>query len=112
MKRFQESLGNYLILPHCIIQNKGGLLNEMVGPSYKHRFKNGTKITVISDSNGKPIYLDLVNPNLSDIQFVLPCLNKIRAKQNVKNLGGDKEYISGKIKQNLGNQRINYVYNH
>ena len=72
-------------------------------------YKRGESMAVISDSNGKPVSFHLSKANESDIQFVLPCLNKIRVKQKVKNLGGDKGYILRSVNIDLRNRGIIYT---
>jgi transposase len=107
---FQESIGNDFYIDSCIIQNKRGLKNEMIGLSYKHKFKNGTKITVISDIKGKPISLHFSKANESDIKFVLPAYNKIKIKSKVKILCGDKGYCSRDLRLKFESLGVDYIY--
>ncbi len=107
-KHFLDLIGNDFFIDSCIIRNKGGLKTEMIGPSYKHKFKNGTKVTIISDCYGIPISMSLSKAQVSDVKMVLPCLSKIKFNlSKIKNLGGDKGYVS----KNLKNKKdINYLY--
>src|SRR5437870_8781346 len=56
-KQFLKSLGKTFFIDSCILANKHGFVGDKVSRSYKHKFKNGTKITVIVDNNGMPVSL-------------------------------------------------------
>jgi putative transposase len=109
--QFQGSIGDDFFIDSCIIANKRGLKDEMIGLSYKHKFKSGTKISVISDDQGMPTSLHLTEANRADIKSVKPCLTKIAFPQNrIKNLGGDKGYVSKSLKKSLRLRGTNYIY--
>ena len=88
-----------------MIRNKNGI--DCIGRNYSDKFKNGTKQSVIVTENGIPISFILVPSNVHDINTVKDTIknniiNLDKSKLvNELNIGGDKGYISNKIKEDL-----------
>ena len=111
IERFQRNLGTDFFIDSCIIANKRGHKTEKIGYSPKHRSKKGTKITLIVDQTGRPISACFAPANEHDIQFVIPSLKRLKVPLNrIKNLAGDKGYISSDIKRKLRSHGITYTY--
>lgn len=91
-----------------MIRNKNGV--DCIGRNYSDKFKNGTKESVIVTQNGIPIALYNVPSNIHDINTVKETVKNSILNLNGSNIGGDKGYISIKIKNELKNKNnINFI---
>ena len=82
-----------------IFRNIGGIGDTSY--TYKIKSKKGTKVSILVDSKGNPLSIHCVSANVSDICLVIPSIIKIKdndSKIKIKNLIGDKGYVSKKIK--------------
>ena len=105
---------NNCYIDSSMIRNKNGI--DCIGRNYSDKFKNGTKQSVIVTENGIPISFILVPSNVHDINTVKDTiknsiidLNKSKLVNGL-NIGGDKGYISNKLKEDLKkNNNINFI---
>jgi hypothetical protein len=105
---------NNCYIDSSMIRNKNGI--DCIGRNYSDKFKNGTKQSVIVTENGIPISFILVPSNVHDINTVKDTIkNSIIDLSKSKlvnglNIGGDKGYISNKLKEDLKeNNNINFI---
>ena len=91
-----------------MIRNKNSI--DCIGKNYSDKFKNGTKESVIVTNNGIPIALCLAPSNIHDINIVKETITKSIIDLNNSKIGGDKGYISTKLKTELKvNNNIDFI---
>lgn len=74
---------------------------EYTGPNHYDRNKNGNKISLIVTKQGIPIGLKLAPSNEHDVCLVEDTIDNISIKIVGSRIGGDKGYISKKLKKKL-----------
>jgi transposase len=100
---------NNTFIDTTILRNMCG--TEDISYNYKIKSKNGTKISIIVNSIGIPLSFHVANSNIHDVSLILPNFNKIDKNIKIKNLIGDKGYISNKIKKYFKEKHdINFIY--
>ena len=92
-----------------IIRNIGGI--EDVSYNHKIKSKKGTKVSIIVNSKGIPLSIHIVSANFHDVSLVMRNFYKINKNTKIKNLIGDKGYVSSKLKKFLKDKHdVNYLY--
>ena len=104
-----KKINNDCYIDTTIIRNIGGI--EDISHNYKIKSKRGTKVSIIVNSKGIPLSIHVVNSNYHDVTLVLPTFYKINKKIKIKNLIGDKGYISAKMRDFLMKKHnVKYYY--
>lgn len=91
---FNQDLENlYIDASHI----KNILGREEIGSNHYDRFRNATKLSIITDKNGVPVSITLCKSNTHDIKMMDKLLENIKVDlDNTANLVADKGYISDK----------------
>lgn len=88
---------------------KNVLGTESIGSNHYDRYRNGTKLSIITDDEGIPISIKLDKSSVHDIDMLIPTLDNVDVSTTC-NLIGDKGYISDPIQKELyKNKCINLI---
>jgi len=99
-----------LYIDSTMIKNIRGI--EFLGSNHYDRNRKGNKVSIVVTKNGIPLGMSLSTSNIHDINIVEDTLNDIKIKIVGSRLGGDKGYISKKLKDKLKNEKkINLITN-
>lgn len=104
-----ENINSDAYIDTSIIRNIGGI--EDISYNHKIKSKRGTKVSIIVNSKGMPLSIHIANSNYHDVSLVLPSYYKMNKSTKIKNLIGDKGYMSNKTKEYLKNKHnVTYLY--
>jgi transposase len=92
-----------LYIDSTMIKNIRGV--EFLGSNHYDRNRNGNKVSIVVTKNGIPLGMSLSTSNIHDINLVENTLDDIKIKIVGSRLGGDKGYISKKLKDKLQNEK-------
>ena len=92
-----------LYIDSTMIKNIRGV--EFLGSNHYDRNRNGNKVSIVVTKNGIPLGMSLSTSNIHDINLVENTLDDIKIKIVGSRLGGDKGYISKKLKDKLKNEK-------
>jgi transposase len=92
-----------LYIDSTMIKNIRG--TEFLGSNHYDRNRNGNKVSIIVTKNGIPLGMSLSTSNIHDINLVENTLDDVKIKIVGSRLGGDKGYISKKLKDKLKNEK-------
>lgn len=111
-KFYNNELLKKLYMDSTDIMNKQGF--DCIGRSKKCKFKNATKINIITDQFGIILAINIVSANKNDSTLTEETINKmcvkiIHSRKYPKYLITDKGYISKKTK-NIINKKVTLIY--
>ena len=92
-----------LYIDSTMIKNIKG--TEFLGTNHYDRNRKGNKVSIVVTKNGIPLGMSLSTSNIHDINLVEDTLDDIKIKIVGSRLGGDKGYISKKLKDKLKNEK-------
>jgi len=97
-----------LYIDSTMIKNFKGI--DLLGKNHYDRNRKGNKITLICSSNGIPISISLTSANTNDQMQVIPALDNITLKIIRPRLVADGAYVSNKLKTQLKQRKIKFIY--
>jgi hypothetical protein len=103
-----EGINDDVFIDSTIIRNIGG--TQDVSYNHKIKSKKGTKVSIIVNSKGMPLSIHTVDARHHDVSLVLPNYFKVHKNTKIKNIIGDKGYISLSHKNYFNDMNINYIY--
>jgi transposase len=99
-----------LYIDSTMIKNIKG--TEFLGMNHYDRNRKGNKVSIVVTKTGIPLGMCLSTSNIHDINLIEDTLDDIKIKIIGSRLGGDKGYISKKIKDKLKKEKnINLITN-